>query len=197
MLRLKLRPSPLIGLILLVGLAMVAVVVIVSTSAPPKPSSALPALVHSYDESPNAFTFQYPDGWIYQIVQTGLMLVGEPNALSGGQGPVLTIQRSMNLMADTLAESMDSYLKQGPLARGKAWQQLGDVKSVRFDGKEALAVDVQGSEQPNLPPLRNHIVVTRAANTFVYVLVIGAPVAQWQQQEPLLESVLNSVKIVE
>lgn len=176
------------------ALIVPAAVVLLLTGCGSQQADAPPPLVHTYDQSSDTFTVQYPDGWDYSIPMQNVMVLDTPTHTGG---PSVTIQRSLTLTSSSLSASLNTYLLQGPLFPNKNWSVLGEITTSKFQGREAVTVDLRGSDLSNQPEQRTHILMTQALNRIVYVVVLTAPSGQWEQQHTLLENIMNSVKIVE
>ena len=66
-----------------------------------------------------------------------------------------------------------------------------------FLQQEALVVDIEGAENKVSPVMRGHIIATTAQNTFVYIIVLTAPVETWERDERTLSAMLDSLQILE
>jgi hypothetical protein len=157
------------------------------------------ALPNTFDDSPTGFTFRYPEDWAYVIPMQGLMVSAPPETLSQSEaGPTFTIQRTDPLSVyGSLDEALDLYLRRGPLRPDRQWQQLGEIERSPFEGREALIVEIQGKENEVSPELRARVLATTAENSFVYIIVLTAPVEAWETQEATLFAMLQSVKLLE
>jgi hypothetical protein len=158
-----------------------------------------PALPNQFEDSPTGFTFRYPEGWSYTIPMLGLLVSAPPQTLSQEEpGPTFTVQRNAPLSVyGSLAEALDLYLRRGPLRPDRQWRKISEIAATTFDEREALVVDLQGKENDASPELRAHVLATLADNSFVYVIVLTAPVEQWEQQEKTLWAMLESLKLLE
>ncbi len=188
------NPKLRLTVIFLVAVAvLIAGVVLLNNSR-----NSAPELVNTYEESPTAFSFRYPEGWLYQIPQVGLLILAQPETFNGEPGPTLTIYRSTQLaMEGNLEAALTAYLAQGALRPNREWELLNEITSTTFNGRDAVSVDLQGSEFPDLPQLRMRIIATRAEGFAVYIFVISAPVEEWETHRPTLENILGSVEIIE
>jgi hypothetical protein len=176
-----------------VALALVAVVVILNVV-----SQRTIDLPHTYDRSPTTFQFRYPDGWIYQVPEVGILVAAPPETLGGDPGPSFTVQRSTSLMMQaSLAAALDLYLNQGPLLPNRQWALVGDVTEMTFSGRPAVMVELQGSEFPDWPQLYTRVILAQASNRVVYVLAVTTTLENWDADRALLESILDSVEILE
>ncbi|MBN1966069.1 MAG: hypothetical protein JW910_15575 [Anaerolineae bacterium] len=176
---------------LLLALVVIAVVLVVLANRP----SDLP---HSYDLSPTTFSFRYPDGWMYQIPEVGILVAAPPETLGGEAGPSFTVQRSTSLMMqESLMAALDLYLAQGPLRPNRAWELVGEVADLTFNGRPAVMVELAGSEFPDWPQLYTRVVMAEASNRVIYVLAVTTTQEDWEADRPLLESILASVEILE
>jgi hypothetical protein len=181
-----------IGLVIVVGLVGVL------SSRKQLPDSPL-SLTQTFDKSPTGFTFRYPDGWQYTIPMRGLLVMAEPETLFQNQpGPTFTVQRSAPISVyGSLAEALDLYLRRGPLRSDRTWSRLTEITSSTFQGREALVVDLEGTENEVSPKLHAHIIATPAQNTFFYIMVLTAPSDEWSYHEPTLQAMLESLQILE
>ncbi len=183
---------------LLLALAAVIVVAVAAAIIALIARPATPPLVHEYTKSPTAFSFRYPDGWMYQIPQVGVLILARPTTFQGVPGPSFTIHRSNTLaMEGSLEAALDEYLRRGPLRPNREWALVQAVTPTTFKGRQALTVEVQGSEFEGWPELRTRITALRTGVVTIYLFVQSAPVDQWESERPLLESILNSVEIYE
>ncbi len=180
-------------LALAAGIILIAAVLVVLATRP-----STPPLVHEYTKSPTAFSFRYPDGWMYQIPQVGVLILARTSAFQGEPGPSFTIHRSNTLaMEGSLESALDEYLRRGPLRPNRQWQLLQAVTPTTFKGRDALTVEVQGSEFESWPELRTRITALRTGTVTIYLFIQSAPVDQWEAERPLLDSILNSVELYE
>jgi len=187
------RTLPRRYVLLLLAVVIVAVVAAVLANRP-----STPPLVHEYTKSPTAFSFRYPEGWMYQIPQVGVLILARTDAFQGEAGPSFTIHRSSTLaMEGSLEAALDEYMQRGPLRPNRQWQMLGEITPTTFKGREALTVEVQGSEFEDWPALRTRITALRAGVVTIYLFIQSAPVDQWEAELPLLDSILNSVELYE
>lgn len=157
------------------------------------------ALTRTFDKSPTGFTLNYPQEWEYLIPMSGLVVLGSPKTLYENQtGPTFTIQRIEPLSVyGTLDEALNRYLRRGPLSSDRQWAKLGEITTSTFLGREARRVELQGKENDVSPELRAQVIATVAQNTFVYLIVLTAPAAEWEQQQPTLQAMLNTTQILE
>lgn len=157
------------------------------------------ALPNTFDDSPSGFTFRYPEGWTYIIPMQGLLVSAPPETLSQSEaGPTFTIQRTDPLSVyGSLGEALDLYLRRGPLRPDREWRQVGEIERSTFDGRESLIVEIQGRENEVSPELHARVLATTAENSFVYLIVLTAPLEQWQEQEAILFAMLESVRLLE
>jgi hypothetical protein len=172
--------------------AVVLIAVLISNRQPDN------RLVNTF-ESVNAFSFKYPDGWQYVIPQYNVLLLGKPQTVIDQQpGPTLTVHRSLTLIAEgSLENALDTYLLQGPLSPDKAWKKLTDMIPITLSDLPAIVIDLQGSERPTWPELHTQITAVRARNGNIYFLSLSSPTGDWESDRPVLEAILNSIKIVE
>jgi hypothetical protein len=164
-------------------------------------SSGAPALTQTYEDSPTAFTFNYPEGWLYHIPQQGLLIVAPPGLfkIEPEKVPSLSIQRSMTLMgAETLRAALEDYLEAGPMRRDQNWERQGEIADVEIGGREAVMIDIKGHEKhSDGEDLHARIYVLRADNGFVYVLTATAPDAEWGTHHPTLDAIIKTFSIIE
>lgn len=186
-------------LVLLVAVIIIVVGVVVVLTRQPSTAAGQPELALTFDKSPTGFTLRYPRGWEYVIPMSGLVVLGPPQTLYDNQtGPTFTIQRSDPLSVyGTLDEALDRYLRRGPLRPDRQWAISGDITTSTFLGREARLVDLQGKENAVSPELRAQVVATVAQNSFVYIIVLTAPAADWEQQQPILRAMLDTTQILE
>lgn len=181
-----------------VGLLVViaAVVVLVTRSGTPNASDGL---TRTFNNSPTGFTLKYPDGWQSIIPMQGLVVFGAPDTLNNTTpGPTFTVQRVEPLSVyGTLDEALDLYLRRGPLRPDRAWAKLGEITKSTFAGRDALTVDIQGKENEVSPELQARVMATTSKNTFVYMIIMTAPAANWDTDEPTLTAMLNSLEMLE
>jgi hypothetical protein len=147
----------------------------------------------------NAFSVRYPDGWTYQIPQPNIMFLASPEVTQMQAGATMSIQRSLRLSAeaDSIASALNIYLERGPLRQDRAWTIVEEVRGTRFDGRDALFVAVEGSEDAGTLLMRSEITVTASTNGNFYIFTANAPVEQWEAVAPSFEAILESVKILE
>lgn len=176
-----------------------ALLVALLTACQAAPDLAAPRLPRTFDGSPSGFTFQYPDDWSYTIPTQGLLIAGLPQTLQdNAPGPTFTVQRTQPLsIYGTLEEALALYLRRGPLSAGREWAQLGEVQRGPFLSRDALTVEIEGRDNPASPTQRGRVMVTTAANTFVYVFVVAAPVSVWEDFVPTFDAIIESVEILE
>lgn len=184
-----------IGVIVIVGIVAAAVVFLSGRQG----ADSSPALTKTFGDSPSGFTFRYPESWKYFIPIKGLMVAGDPDTLNGDTpGPSFTIQRTEPVSVyDSLDAALDQYLNRGALSPGKQWHKLGEITRTTFLGRDALTVELQGLENAASPEQRVKILATTAQNSFIYYIILSAPVATWETDEPLLKAVLDSLQILE
>jgi hypothetical protein len=147
----------------------------------------------------NAFVFRYPEDWTYQIPQTNMLFLVSPEVLQQKAGASMSIQRSLRLSAETnsLADALNTYLERGPLRRDRAWTLAGAIETIEFDGREALFVAVEGSENTGSLVMRSEIIITQGTNQFFYIFTVTAPLEQWEAVAPSFQAILESVRILE
>ncbi|MEP7290568.1 MAG: hypothetical protein ABI835_02240 [Chloroflexota bacterium] len=164
---------------------------------PPAPV-ALP-LTETFDDSPSGFTFQYPAEWRYTIPVRGVLLLGPPQTIFDGEaGPSLTVQRSDPLtVVGTLDEGLDRYLNLGPLRTQGLWQITQPVSTTTFNGRDARAVELEGSNAEGTPRLFTRVVATVADNSFVYLIITSTPAERRAAFEPTLNAILDTIQILE
>ncbi len=156
------------------------------------------ALPNTYTLSPTAFSFRYPEDWQYWIPERGVLVAAPPRTLAIEPGPSLTIYRSPELtMENSLEEALNLFLRRGPLRTGRHWELVEEITPVSFQGRDALAVGVQGSDLADWPQLRTRIVISRADNFMIYIFALTSPVEDWETDSPVLEAVLGSFEFRE
>jgi hypothetical protein len=190
------RKSNRVLFLAVIGLALVAVVLVVARLA--MPLDTLP-LTQVFDDSPQGFTIRYPADWDYTIPIQGLILFG-PNAtlFQARPGPTFTIQRLGPLATfGSLEEALDLYLRRGPLREDRFWEQQGQITSITFRNRPALRVEIAGREFEDSPESRVNILATLAQNTFVYIIAMTAPLENWAAVERTLQAMLDSLEILE
>jgi hypothetical protein len=189
------RNKRLIGAVVTLLVVGAGIVFLASRSLAPASDGALTQTF----TSPTGFTLRYPDNWETAIPMSGLMVAGMRATLYENQpGATFTVQRSQPFeVYGTLDEALDQYLRRGPLRADRAWTVINEITPTTFDGHDALIVDIQGKENEASPELRAHILTTTADNTFVYLLILTAPAADWSAHEPTLRAMLDSLEIIE
>lgn len=162
-------------------------------------SATSPELTRTFDKSPTGFTLRYPQDWEYLLPMSGLVVFGPPKTLNENQtGSTFTIQRIDPLSVyGTLDEALDRYLRRGPLRPDRQWAKTGDVTTITFLGRDARQVEIQGKENAVSPELRAQVIATVAQNTFVYIVVLTAPSAEWEQQQATLQAMLDTLRLLE
>jgi hypothetical protein len=147
----------------------------------------------------NAFRFRYPDDWSYQIPQPNIMFLASPELSQAGTGASMSIQRSLRLSAEanSLESALNIYLERGPLRADRAWTVIGDTASIRFNGRQAFRVMVEGAEIIGTTAMHSEIMITQADNGLYYLFTITAPIEKWAQDEPIFQAILASVEILE
>ena len=170
-------------------------------SAPPDDETLAPQpepLVNTFDRSPTGFTFQYPEGWTYQIPFQGVLLAGLPESLNNTvPGPLFTVQRGQTLnLAGSLSGAIDMYLQDGPLRTEGLWEVTVPEADTTIDGRAARTIELEGSE-PGGVPSHTRVVATAADNTLVYLFVTTAPLTDAAQFRPTFDAMLASVAIFE
>lgn len=158
-----------------------------------------PDLPNVFDDSPSGFAFRYPQDWSYTIPTQGLLLAGLPMTLqNNAPGPTLTVQRTQPLsIYGSLEEALALYLRRGPLREDREWEQVGEVTASEFLGRPALVVEIAGRENAASPAQQGRVLVTTAANTFVYLFVTAAPASVWDDFAPTFDAIIESVEIFE
>jgi hypothetical protein len=181
-----------IGLLVVIA----AVALLLSRTGTP---SASDGLSRTFNNSPTGFTLKYPEGWQAVIPMQGLVLFGAPDTLNNVEpGPSFTVQRVEPLSVyGTLDEALGLYLRRGPLRSDRSWAKLGEIAKTTFDGRDALTVDIQGKENEASPELRARVMAATSKNTFVYVIIMTAPAATWDADEPTMTAMLNSMAMLE
>ena len=197
------RPGP---LLLLTSLAVLLVMLAMSEywrdRMPPTQgsfASALP-LTHQYQESPTAFVFSYPEGWLYNIPQYNTLIIGPEALFQMEPSPSVVVQRNLGLISEeSLAAMLDTYLRRGPLHGNHAWLIIDEPYETRLSGRPAWSIALQGRDLAAIESEELHvqITVTQADNLMVYILVVTTPVAQRQQHANTLAAILASVEIRE
>lgn len=186
-----------------IGLAVVLVVVVAGAAAlfltRPNNQANVPPLTQTFGDSPSGFTFRYPEDWRPFIPMQGLMVAGPPDTLNGATpGPSFTIQRAGPVSVyDSLDAAFNDYLTKGALSPQRQWHKLSEITHLTLQGRDTLVVDLQGLENAASPEQRARIYATTSQNTFVYYIILSAPVATWETDEPLLTAVMNSFQILE
>jgi hypothetical protein len=170
-------------------------------SAPPDDALLTPQpepLVNTFDRSPTGFSFQYPDGWTYQIPFQGVLLAGLPESLDNTvPGPIFAVQRGLTLnLAGSLSGAIEMYLQDGPLRTDAQWQVTVPEADTTVDGRPARVVELEGAEQGGTPS-HTRIIATAADNTLIYLFIITAPLTDAAQYRPTFDAMLASVEIFE
>jgi hypothetical protein len=170
-------------------------------SAPPDDAlltSQPEPLVNTFDRSPTGFSFQYPEGWTYQIPFQGVLLAGLPESLNNTvPGPIFTVQRGLTLnIAGDLSGAIEMYLQDGPLRTEGLWQITVPESDTTIDGRPARAVELEGAERGGTPS-HTRIIATAADNTLIYLFITTAPVTFAAQYRPTFDAMLASVDIFE
>jgi hypothetical protein len=162
-----------------------------------RPQVSSLALTQQFES--NAFSFRYPGDWAYQIPQTNMLFLASPEVMQQQAGATISIQRSLRLSAETdnLTSALNVYLERGPLRRDRAWTISGEIETIRFDGREALFVAVEGSEEAGSLTMRSEITITQGNNGFLYIFTVTAPLEQWQAIAPSFQAILATVRILE
>lgn len=191
-----------------VAVLVVAIIIMGAAVFIQRSSPQVILLKNTYSESPTAFTFQYPDGWQYQIPQRNLLILAEPETFllmantnretDAKVGPNVTIQRSETLYFEGgLEEALDAYLRRGPMRPNRSWEIIGEKEATTLNEHEAVTVNLQGSEFPDWPKLRMRVTAALASNKVVYLLIASSALEDWEQHEPLLQGIIDSMEIIE
>jgi hypothetical protein len=155
-------------------------------------------LVNTFDRSPTGFSFQYPEGWTYQIPFQGVLLAGLPESLNNSvPGPIFTVQRGLTLnLAGSLSGAIEVYLQEGPLRTEGLWQVTVPESDMTLDGRSARVVELEGAERGGAPS-HTRIIATAADNTLIYLFITTAPLADAAQYRPTFDAMLASIEIFE
>ena len=150
-------------------------------------------------EGPASYSLRYPEDWLAMIPEMGIMIVAEPDTLGGQPGASMTIQRSTTLMFQgNLINTLEYYLTRGPEVYNRQWVRITEPGLFTLaDGREAATLDLHGREFEQDPESVVRLVVTRADNRVIYVFGLSAPPDRWEQDEPLLMAMLDSVRFAE
>ncbi len=200
------RPWPLLPLICLLLLAVfLAIGAYWDERQPRQPqlptsfASALP-LQHEYRESPTAFAFAYPEGWLYNIAQVNTLIIGPQALFRLEQAPSIVVHRNLGLISEgSLGAMMETYLRRGPLNGRHGWRQISEQVTTRIAERAALTVMLQGRDLAAVDSEELHIqiTITQADNKMVYIFVATVPVAQLAAYDATLAAILASVEIRE
>ena len=200
------RPWPLLPLICLALLAVfLAMGAYWGGRQPRQPqllASYAPALPlrHEYRESPTAFAFTFPDGWLYNIPQANTLIIGPQTLFQLEQAPSIVVHRNLGLISeDSLDAMMETYLRRGPLNGQHGWQQVGERVATRIADRAALTVALQGRDMAAIDSEELHaqITIAQADNKMVYIFVATVPAAQLATYDATLAAILMSVEIRE
>ena len=186
-------------IVVVVTILIIAVGLIVVFTRRSTDTTTTAALTRTFDKSPTGFTLRYPQDWEYLLPMSGLVVFGTPKTLNENQtGSTFTIQRIDPLSVyGNLDEALDRYLRRGPLRPDRQWAKTGDVTTTTFLGRDARRVEIQGKENAVSPELRAQVIATVAQNTFVYIVVLTAPSAEWEQHQATLQAMLDTLQILE
>ena len=192
-----------IALALIVAIMLIAALFLATrpVSAPPGDVALTPQpepLVHTFDRSPTGFSFQYPEGWTYQIPFQGVLLAGLPESLNNTvPGPIFTVQRGLTLnLAGDLSGAIAMYLQDGPLRTEGLWQVTVPETDTSLDGRPARVIELEGAE-PGGPPSHTRIIATAADNTLIYLFITTSPITAAAQYRPTFDAMLASIEIFE
>lgn len=189
------RRLALFFMLIVVISAGVAGLIAVTTPAPPASS----AVTLSRQFESNAFRFAYPADWSYQIPRANMLFLVSPEILQQQAGASVTMQRSLRFSdgIDTLDSVLAIYLERGPLRPDRAWTKAGAIEAAQLSGRDALFAAVEGSETAGEAPMRSEITVTQAQNGYFYIISATAPLADWQNFQPIFAAILASVTLLE
>lgn len=169
----------------------------IEVATPQAVAPALP-LTKTYDLSPTAFEFNYPDGWIVQFPQQGLMVVAPEETLRGTPGASMVVQRSVRLAAESnLDTALDSYLENGPLRNQREWNIMGERDTTTLGEHDALRVELEGRQLDDAPLTRVSVIIAKAASGAIYIITFTAPSDQWDVTSPTFEAILDTMTIIE
>lgn len=188
------RPCGTIATIILVLVMGGAALVVVPGDNPVNETVSLP---NTYDGSPTAFTLDYPEDWLLQIPETGTLVVAPESTLRGTPGPALVVRRSELLAATSLGEALDNYLENGPLRPNRNWEIVEERTPATVGDREALRIELAGSELPDAPRLHTRILAARAGNGVVYIIAFTAPQEMWDDTLPTIDAIAASIVIIE
>lgn len=162
-------------------------------------SDAPPNIELTNNFESNGFTVAYPEDWQYNIPQTNLFFLGSPAVMQQEAGASLAIQRIIRMSGgpQTLQEALTIYMENGPLRYGTDWTITEDIYDTTLDERPAVRVALEGADRAESERLHSEIVLTRADNSFIYVIAITTPLAQWQNMRPTLSAILESIAILE
>jgi hypothetical protein len=155
-------------------------------------------LSNTYDLSPTAFNLDYPEDWIFQIPQAGILVFAPESTLRGTPGPALVVRRSELLaVGGGLDGALDNYLANGPLRPNRHWEITEERSQTTIGDREALRIELVGSELADAPLLHTLILVARAGNGVVYFISFTAPKETWNATLPIIDAIWASMVIVE
>ena len=187
---------------LLVGAGVIVFALIVLLFVHDAQTPAAPVaepLTQTFDKSPTGFTLKYPDDWTYEIPAIGTFILAPSQTLDGTEaGPTFTVQRTEPLIElGTLDNVINRYLQNGPLHTPGNWQITKPLYTLQLDRQSTRAVELQGADVPNTPPLYTRIIAISAKNTFVYLLITTEPASKRTAYDPTLDAMLATVQILE
>ncbi|MEL7435602.1 MAG: PsbP-related protein, partial [Chloroflexota bacterium] len=147
----------------------------------------------------NAFSFDYPSDWQYQIPQMNMLFLASPQVLVQEAGATMTVQRSIGVttQAESLADAMSFYLERGPLRSDRAWEMTSEIEATTLDTYDAVRVTVEGAEQIGTQEMRSYIILLQADSRYTFIFTSTAPIDQWDAVEPTFDAILASVDILE
>ena len=195
----RLRLWVILGVIVVIAAGVVALFVLDAQAVQSPASTAALPLTRTFDKSPTGFTLDYPEDWEYVIPTLGILVLGPRETLNEGvPGPTVTVQRAEPLsVVGNLDDALERYLSSGPLRVAGRWEITDTAKAIRFEERDARAVELEGSTSEGGAQMHMRIIVTSADNTFVYLVITMVPVDIRASYESTLEAVLATMQILE
>lgn len=165
-----------------------------ATPAPTRAATAAPTpaptikveLGEPQQSEPGGFTFRVIPG--YEVMDLGGMVNMFAPGADPDVGPVVTLVGGLNDYEQT-NEDLYEQLKSGtPMT-------IGDPEQITVYNVPGLAVDLTGDN--NGKPMRGRVALVMVTPQQQFMLLVGAPAAQWDAVAPYFEALLASVEFFE
>jgi hypothetical protein len=173
----------------------------------PRPTlAATPTLVPTpsvvwltYESDELGISIQYPQGWFMEEDPFLGQVMFAENEDDLGMDNFLT-GTSFGTLSGTVEEvGMGSaqealQLIAGLMPEEYADVEIGEISPCRIDNQDGAIVMVEGEFDQEGVQLRAWIAAA-IVDDYVYMLLAGAPVEDWEEQGPILQAMLDSVKL--